>query len=62
MPNNAQSQDEYYGEEEDYGEEEKMVSARGMRQFTAEEERQILTNLMEAGGRNKEFVKVMNIL
>jgi hypothetical protein len=60
-PNAPLSQEEYYGEE-DYGEEEKIVSARGMRQFTAEEERQILATLMEAGSRNHEFSKVMSIL
>ena len=33
-----------------------------MRQFSAEEERQILATLMEAGSRNHEFSKVMSIL
>ena len=33
-----------------------------MRVFSPEEEKQILSNLMEAGGRNREFSKVMSIL
>ncbi len=38
------------------------MSARGMRVFSPEEEKQILQNLMEAGSRNREFTKVMSIL
>lgn len=58
--------DDYYGEEDeemgvDYGEEKE--SARGpLRQFSPEQEREILESLLEAGSQNREFAKVMNIL
>lgn len=39
-----------------------MPSARGMRQLSKEEELAVLQDLMEVGGRNREFSKVMSIL
>jgi hypothetical protein len=39
-----------------------MPSARGMRQLSPDEERIVLSGLMEAGARNREFSKVMSIL
>lgn len=44
-----------YGDEGDEEEEEKLISARGMRHFTPEEEKEILENLLAQGSNNREF-------